>query len=194
MKFNIKNLGAIEGNLSHPIKIMKQVGEMMRGRMQNAFAEQSRGRFLWRERKVPNIMGIIDDLEKGPRVKDRRFNPRPALKDTGALERSFGAGQRNVEMPTKLRVEIGTPVEYAPTLNVGGTSEKKVTRQVKKNLSIYLKRMRKKKGGLSDQAKKLGWLFRKDSVKVDIPARPFAIITQVDMKDIVKTTKDKFQK
>lgn len=205
MKFTSASLGAVEGNLSNPTRILRQIGETMRGRIQAAFKAQSRGEFRWRERRTPNIMGIISDLERNSNVKERRFDSRPALEDTGNLLRSFGLREA-IGMPTKYKVEVGTPLPYAPTLNVGGTSEKEVTPQVKRNLSIYLKRMRgqmkkaKKEGNeikgqkLSDRARSLGWLFRKKTVRANIPARPFAIITALDLKDVVRIIKGEFLK
>ena len=189
MKFNSKHLAAAEANLNNPIKILLLIGEVMRSRIANAFANQARGNFKWRERGVPNIMGIIDDLGRGSTIKGRRFEQGKSLMDTGNLLRSFGRGNPNMEIPNKNTIEVGTPVPYAGTLNVGGTSEKDVTKTVKKNLSIYLKT---KKG--KTMRSKIGWLFSRDTVKVNIVARPFAIVTEQDMQDIVKIIKKEFTK
>jgi phage gpG-like protein len=195
MEFNSRALGNLNKNLKHPSRIINQIGEMMRSRMQRSFAEQSRGQYSWKARGVPNIMGILSDLERTSGInKSRRFEPRPALMDTSNLLKSFGKGKNNIEMPSKFKVDVGTPVEYAPKLNVGGESKKDVTSGIKKNLGIYLKRLRGqarrsvtngKKQMLNDRIKGLGWLFGRTSVTVKIPARPFAIITQQDMKDMI---------
>lgn len=198
---NIKKFEAIKNNIDNPGRILKQIGEMIRSRMQNAFVEQSRGAYKWRERKTPNIMGILSDLELGTRVKKRRFDSRPALVDTGTLLRSFGRGERNIELTKKTRLEVGTPISYAPTLNIGGESSMRITKTMKKNLAKYLKRDRgraKRSDNLAiqqqskDRNKQLGWIFKKDEVKTRIPARPFAIITPIDLKDSVAIIKKEF--
>lgn len=43
----------------------------------------------WPARKTPNLAGIWRDLNTGQQVKTRRFDPRPALVDTGALRNSI---------------------------------------------------------------------------------------------------------
>lgn len=201
MEFKSKHLIATEANLNNPSKVLLLVGEIMRSRIQNAFAEQSRGSHNWSGRGVPNIMGIIEDLEKSPNVKERRFDARPALLDTGNLIKSFGKGAPNMALTGKYIIEVGTPVPYAPKLNVGGTSEKDISKTVKKNLTIYLRKIRRKakksdnniiKERMIDRSKSLGWLFSRDKVEVHIIARPFAIITSQDMKDIVKLIKKEF--
>ena len=187
--FYINNMKVIEKNTKEPQKVMKQVGEFLRSKMAESFGNQSRGSFKWRPRHVPNIMGILSDLEHGSTVKGRRFEERPALKDTGDLSRSLGMGAHNIEYPSKVKVEVGSPMEYAGTMNAGGEVKKPITETIRKNLNIFLKRKKNK-----DLRKKLGWLFSKKEYVTTVPARPFAIITETDMKDCVDIIKEKFNK
>lgn len=195
MKYRSRGLDAFNNNINNPARILRQMGELMRSRIAQSFPNQARGNIQWPGRGVPNVMGAIEDLGKSSTIKERRFESRKALMDTGTLLRSFGRGEANTEITSKYKIEVGTPLPYAPVLNTGGESEKAVTRAVKENLARYLKRMRGKakrsvsglaKDKFSERAKSLGFLFRRDRVKVNIRPRPFAVVDEQDTRDFVR--------
>ena len=78
--------------------VLKTIGKEMEIESHRAFlnTEQKFGSFDWPPRYggIPfpakiNYAGALQDLTDGPRVKDRRFDDRPALRDSGLLGRSI---------------------------------------------------------------------------------------------------------
>ena len=89
--------------------VLKKIGKEMEIESRGAFKAQKFGDFAWplRYGGIPfpakiNYAGALQDLTDGPRVKDRRFNDRPALRDSGLLGRSI-----NFQVMGKDSVRVG---------------------------------------------------------------------------------------
>jgi len=89
--------------------VLTEIGTEMMIESRRAFKAQKFGDFDWPPRYggIPfpakiNYAGALQDLTDGPRVKDRRFNDYPALKDSGLLGRSI-----NFQVMGKDSVRVG---------------------------------------------------------------------------------------
>lgn len=156
--------------------VLEAVGALMQGRVLQAFRRQRRGKQVWAARMVPNVPGIVRDLNAGSFPKSRRFEPRPAVVDTGVLRNSIisrvaGNGRS---------VTVGTSVPYAATQNEGGESEVTLTAGGRRQLTLWLRR--------DESARELGlgWLFSKPTFTIRVRERRFLDIDPDDRKAIVK--------
>ncbi len=171
-------LERIERALDNPQAALKQIGALMVAESQAAFRDQKFDGKPWPGRRVPNVMGIIADLYAGKKTPPaRRFEARPALRDTGALSRSIAA--RIVSSDT---VEVGTVDQKAATHQFGGQSESKpINQQVRDALASWLR------GPGKPWRKTIGWLLNKKfagkTIKTNVPARPFVGITKQTIDD-----------
>lgn len=152
--------------------LLQQIGALLTARTQAAFRQQGRGGNRWAPRAVPNVAGIVSDLAAGKNPPARRFQPRPALVDTGRLR-----GSINWQLNGGDEVEVGTAVPYAAQHQEGGTSTLLVTQAVKDGLANLLRQKPQLEADLA-------FLFNEDRLDVDLPARPFLLITAKDERDI----------
>jgi phage gpG-like protein len=172
----------IEKNLDDPSAILKSIGALLVADAQQAFKEQQFDKKQWPPRGAVNVMGIISDFAQGKgSPPKRRFETRPALKDTGHLSRSI-----SFKLVGNNRVEVGTNVPYASVHQKGGEVESaKLTNDVVTALAKWLKR---KPEGIKA---KLGWLLNKKlrntTIKGRVPARPFIGLTRRTLDYIKKT-------
>jgi len=170
----------VQANLSNPDKILKQIGALMVAESQEAFAQQKFAGKQWQPRKVPNVFALIADFAAGKKPPARRFEARPALRDTGRLAASIAfrvAGNAT---------EVGTNLPYAATLNDGGeTQSEKITEAVQQNLWKWLK------GAGKQWHKQLGWLlnkrFRDQRLTATIRPRQFVGLSEQTIADINET-------
>lgn len=174
-KVEIEDLGFLRltgQRLKTPEKTLQRIGAMMTNKSQKAFKDQGRPEGTWAERGVPNIAGILSDLERGSGIPDRRFESRPALIDTRRLENSI-----SWQIISRTAVEIGTNLEYAPKLHEGGKQVIPVTETMKEGLADLMQ---------SHPEHKSTWqgLMEVDQVEFDIPARPIVEILPEDVEDI----------
>lgn len=137
----------IESRFKDPSGFLKQVGFLLLSASQKAFVDQKFGSAKWPARMNPNVPGAMRDLEKGPSIKERRFDPRPAVMDTGTLKRSLSPAVHSAlprrSAPGLARVTVGTTVPYAAKQHFGSAFESiPVTDTIKKNLAIVLRRAR----------------------------------------------------
>ena len=173
-------VGRIEKNLDDPQAALKQIGVLMVAESQRAFKAQQFGKKKWDQRAPVNVFGIIADFTAGKtKPPDRRFDQRPALRDTGRLSSSIA-----YQVTGKI-VEVGTNLEYAAVHQTGGETESKpLTESVQKKIARWLK---KQSTELQDR---LGWLTdeerRGDTLTQTVPARPFIGITPETRKTIKK--------
>ena len=174
--------GTFEGlkkKIGGPEPLLKAIGVFLVGESQRAFRAQKFKGKEWLPRKTPNVAGIVRDLMTNSSVKPRRFEPRPALIDTGRLRGSIAY------RVSGNKVEVGTKLSYASLHQTGGESEslpgagKGGNKTLRRNLKDFLART-------DDDTlrEKLGWLFGVDSFKINVPARPFLGITQEARKRI----------
>lgn len=168
-----------ERNLENPKAALKQIGVIMVAESQRAFKDQRFGREDWEERAVPNVFGIISDFHLGRRQPPaRRFESRPALRDTGRLASSISFALKGTEV-----VEVGSNLPYAGVLHRGGKIESKpITEVVRQLLWKWLR------GKGSAWRDRLGWLlnrkFRYRTLTAEVPPRPIVGITARTRRDI----------
>jgi phage gpG-like protein len=161
--------------LEHPVAILKRIGAMVASRSQARFNEQKGpDGEEWPERAVPNIPGILDDLQWGASVKSRRFDARPVLLDTGRLRQSI-----NWQLLSENEVEIGTNIPYAADHQFGAEREIQITPTIHTNLMAWLRTTvgRPWKPWLS-------WLLGETSIEFSIIPREFLGISDEDAEDI----------
>lgn len=138
-------VGGISRAFDDPTPYLKQVGALFLATAQESFSKQGLTS-KWPERLVPNIPGIIRDLEHSTSIKGRRWEGRPANIDTGLLKKSLSP---TVQLPlprktgqARAEVTIGTVVPYATKLQEGGKETIPITANVRKNLAALLRRER----------------------------------------------------
>jgi phage gpG-like protein len=197
--------------LDNPTPVLKQIGALAVKTSRDAFREQRFGTFAWPRRypnqsePILNIAGALDDLSKGPRIKDRRFEARPALIDTGQMRRS---PTWNVE--TNWTLAIGTNDPKAAAHQRGDVVTTTITQTMRDNLAAYLKRARRGRNRLSkggDPARavaaderlkmvrrRLGFIFKADSRKTKLNKRPFLGWPDVLQKKILATLQAYYDK
>lgn len=174
-------LKRIGNKLVDPSKALKQIGVTMVAESQASFKAQRFGQKAWRERSKVNVFGIIADFAQGRRKPPaRRFQTRPALRDTGRLANSIA-----FQVKGKI-VEVGTNVPYASLHNFGGVSKsEKISGTVRKNLWAWLKKQNNELKG------RLGWLlnrkFKDQKLEQKVPKRQFVGVTLQTRKAIKKT-------
>lgn len=174
-------LKRIGNKLVDPSKALKQIGVMMVAESQASFKAQRFGRKAWRERSPINVFGIIADFAQGRRSPPaRRFETRPALRDTGRLANSIA-----FSVSGKV-VEVGTNVPYASLHNFGGVSKsEKITLTVQQRIGKWLAKQSE------DLQERLGWLLgdqaRDEQLEMRVPKRQFVGITIKTRKEIRKT-------
>lgn len=175
----------MESALSNPKRALRQIGFIMVAQAEEAFRDQAWDGQPWPPRHVPNYFGVIRDFYEGRKEPPkRRWDPRPALRDTGALMRSVT--HRIVGPDT---VEVGSAKPYSKIQNEGGPIESlPINDRVRANLAAWLKKKRRNK----DIQKQFGWLlnkkFRDKTLKSTAPKRQFLGLTKrtiEDIKDIV---------
>lgn len=172
----------IQRRLASPEAALKQIGAMMTAESQGAFREQAFGGKEWEPRNFVNVFGILADFAAGKKAPPaRRFERRPALRDTGRLAASIA--WRIVSTDT---VEIGTNLDYAAVHQKGGeVRSATITEAVRTALNNWLKGRGKRFRA------ELGWLlnrkFAGQQLEADVPARPFVGVTKRSMRDIRAT-------
>lgn len=141
--------------------VMERIGELLVYAARRAIHEQRRGSATWPPRKVPNVLGVLEDLAAGRSVASYRLTPRPALVATGRLERSF-----RYRLIGRRTVVTTSSAPYARQAEEGGTKTVALTRAIKSRL----------RGWIPSQPEEIRRRFRgfskKSSVTVTWPARP----------------------
>ena len=169
----------IQRNLEQPTEALTQIGALMVAESQAAFRNQRHGKSEWDARSPVNTLGIIADFHAGKKAPPaRRFESRPALRDTGRLAASIA-----FKLATADTVEVGSTLPYAAVHHHGGVSESQpINDQVRRLLGAWLKRKGK------PYRKRLGWLLNKkfagETIKTRVPKRPIVGITQQTMEDV----------
>ncbi len=168
-----------EKNLDNPQAALKQIGALMTAESQRAFKDQKFGKEPWQPRGQVNVFGIIADFHAGKRTPPaRRFETRPALRDTGRLSASIAFKLLGSKV-----VEVGSNLPYAGVHHTGGEVESEpITESVQRLLGNWLKN----KG--SEFKNRLGVLLNKKlrgtTLKMDVPERPIVGITKQTLKDV----------
>ena len=151
--------------------LLTEIGVTLTAKSQESFRKQSYGRSKWAGRMTPNVPGIVGDLNRNMNPPKRRFQPRPALVDTGKLRQSisFQVGSKDVV--------IGTNLEYAAQQQMGGVSKVRLLKSSRKALSELLRKR-------PELRKSLGWLFSKPEFEVKIRPRRFVGYDNEDRESV----------
>ena len=156
--------------------LARAVGLLLVGKSQAAFRQQGRPAGSWAARGVPNRIGVLMGLKAGRVPPERRFEPRPAAIDTGALRQSISS---TVSGST---VRVGTNLAYAGDVQRGSTKTITVDSGTRKALADWLRTLT---GARKQEARRaFGFLFRTGSLTVTVPPRPFLVLTDEDRKQI----------
>ena len=153
--------------------ILTKCGARLVTSTQARFRKQEFDGKAWPPRRVPNVAGVLKDLAGGGNPKERRFQPRPAVMDTGRLKRSM-----NFVFDTDSSVRVGTTVPYASKQQYGGKEKVAMTKAMKDRLWKWLVRNPGKEMGLAK-------LLRKRVVTVGNVGRKFIGIDAQDQLDVV---------
>lgn len=157
---------------------LKEIGIGMLFSATEAFKKMRRGRHKWPPRGVPNVMGVLSDLERGADPPKRRFDKTDAKKkvgrDTGALLASLSPSK--LSSPTATTIEVGTRLPYASKFALGHRSSKAVSGLMKDRLADFLQTNPRHSPSLS-------FLFNRDRHEITVPPRPFMIFTRQDRRD-----------
>jgi phage gpG-like protein len=110
----------MEKLLADPTPLLARVGALVVAESQFAFQAQEFDGEQWPERGGDdgiNLFGLLADMAADRTPPQRRFEPRPALSDTGRLAASI-----NFRVSGK-GVDVGTPMLYAQVHQEGGDTE-----------------------------------------------------------------------
>lgn len=153
----------------------------MSAESQQAFESQRFGATRWRPRNVPNVYGIIEDLHEGRTPPAHRFEARPALKDTGHLQRSI-----TFDVIGKKRVAVGTNLPKAAKLHGGGNIESRpLTPTLQEKIRAWLRTQD------PERQQQLGFLTAARNTNTTlqgrVPARPIVGVTRRTQQFIQRT-------
>lgn len=170
------SLGDLARAVTNPRPFLRTVGALQASRCREAFRRQGRGR-RWPARGVPNVAGIVADLERGSRPPARRFTPRPAGIDTAALRNSI-----TYSVVGRDGVDLVAPVSYAERVQRGGSARVTLSASIRPRLAKFLRSGRGRRWRA-----RLGWLFtaqrRDGGFTVSVPARPFLEVLPSDVRE-----------
>lgn len=183
VEFDGRKLRKAEDRQATPRDFLLAVADHMAASSQKRFRDQrAPDGSPWPARMVPNVAGIVRDLEAGRTPQPHRFRGRPALVDSGALRDTIRG-----EVHGKT-VEIVAPKRYGAKMQEGGTSTlpgAKKKGPIRSGLARFLANEGKR------WAKDLGWLFSRTTFTVRAQARPFLGMSNEDDK-FIETTYAKF--
>lgn len=167
-------------NLEHPEAALKQIGALMVSESQRAFKQQRFGGKVWDPRSKVNVFGILADFHAGKsKPPSRRFQTKPALRDTGRLAGSISF---RIEGDT---VVVGTNLPYASVHHTGGEVESvPITEQVQRKLADFLLKESTSDEVFSRLAPLVNRKMRDQTLKMDVPERPIVGITPTTLADI----------
>lgn len=192
-----------EDRLTNPSKALEVVGRVLVKASRDAFTDQRFDGTVWRERRVPNVFGIIADLSEGKTPPARRFDPGPALRDTGRLSGPGGITYRIVSADT-VQVGRAPDLDYADVHHYGGRVESKtITAEVQERLAKWLDGVaspfvRQAAGFRPTERTRredkirasLAWLLNKKftgkKLEGKVPARPFVGVTRQSFNDVAE--------
>jgi phage gpG-like protein len=156
-------------------EVLDGIGALLTSRFQRSWRlQRSPSGDAWAPRLTPNVAGIVKDLNAGGFPKGRRFQPRPAVVDTGRLRGSLTWEVRGSELV------VGTSVSYASIQNEGGAVNLTLNATGRRQLAIWLRQDR------SRREFGLGWLFSKPTFTLNVRERRFIEIGDDERSLVVK--------
>lgn len=166
-------------DLDKPERALKQIGFLMVAESQAAFKRQTFGRKKWDARAPINVYGLIADFSLPRTPPGRRFDNRPALKDTGRLSSTI-----DYDFLGAKEITVGSNLDYSGVLNFGGPIESKpITEAVQSRIARWLKTQSK------IIRAKLSWLtfpsMTGKTLKGEVQPRPFVGLTDQTVDDII---------
>lgn len=202
---SLKVFQKVESAAKDTTPLMKQIGALNVEASQNAFNDQKFGKYEWPERypfqrgAKLNVAGALSDFNAGKKnPKPNRFEARPALMDTGHLQKSI-----SFQVLNSTTEETGTAMPYASLHQQGGTSTQPITNTAKEGIIDWLWTPSSRKGpfitwkfrkGRAEYASKLGPLLFKGELRTKVSKRPFIGMTDELMSNIINATIRYFQK
>ncbi len=174
LKITPEELPGLKERIEDVRPALKRMGAIMLATSQKAFADQAYGPERWPERyegqpdPFISVAGALSDLKRDQKIKDRRFDRRPALVDTGILRNSLTFGVKG-----KRSVSVGTTDPKAPKHLFGQTSKQQVTDIARKRLVKEYHRLKRQGGSRFDAVKKLGFLHTVSTLDTQIQQRVF---------------------
>lgn len=174
LKITADDFPGLKARLEDLRPALTQMGAIMLAASQKSFADQAYGPERWPERyegqgdPFINVAGSLSDLLRDRKIKDRRFDRRPALVDTGMLRNSLTFGVKG-----KRSVSVGTTDPKAPKHLFGQTSTQLVTDVARKRLTKEYRRLKRQGGTKFEAVKKLGFLHTVGSLDTNIQQRVF---------------------
>lgn len=187
-----------------PTALLKSFGVILARESKDAFTKQAFGETKWKPRYPNqsgaklNIAGALMDLGKGPKIKERRFQDRPAVMDTGMLKNSI-ASTSGKENAGEFFVKCGSMQPYANKQHQGGVSKIRITEAMRVNFAEVWDRFKAgkvggKKGTIGSTVALRRIAFLRNSnvteYSVKIVPRPFIGITAQALKDIEQRLAD----
>lgn len=187
----------LDRDLKDPHKLLLQLGLILQKQAVDAFRLQGLPGLPWKARSVPNVAGAVQDLSKGPKIKSRRWDARPAGIDTSSLLRSLSSRSEAIRPFGLWEVHVGSRLPHAADMQYGGSSLVHIDQTIRDNLATVLRGQRKKRDRLARFAgtpverltarledarlrllrKRMGWLFQYAVVTFRVPPRPFLDVT-----------------
>jgi len=171
------SLAPLAERIENLLPALQEIGAYFDGQFRVAFDVQGRGE-PWSPRNVPNVAGIIKDLEQGGSIKPRRFDASATLQDTGYLKESGGT---RIDR-TDNTVWWGTPLAYAAPHQFGeeSTIYSRVPQMARSGNKKVLKEIQRlEEAGFEDTARAL---LNQDSFTYDLPQRQMLEIIPQDKK------------
>ncbi len=174
LRITAEDLPGVKGRIDDLRPALKQMGAIMLATSQKSFADQAYGPERWPERyegqpdPFINVAGALSDLIRDRKIRDRRFDRRPALVDTGMLRNSLTFGVKG-----RRSVSVGTTDPKAPKHLFGETSTQIVTDVARKRLTKEYHRFKRQGGDRFDAVKKLGFLHTVSTLDTNIQQRVF---------------------
>ena len=198
--------------LKDPDRILHAIGAYAVARARRSFDEQAAPDGTPWPQRYPNqaeqhtlnVAGAIADLENGDRIKPRRYESRPAGRDSGTMMNRITYEVSGGE------VRVGSDVPYARRFQEGGESTQPLNSTIEANLIKVLKKSRTKakrrarqrgelgpRGGAPPSTEQvrlgpvLGMIRRGEREWVtNSPPRPFVGLSQQDSEDIKQQIKE----
>lgn len=172
-------LADIRLRLMRPNDLLVGAGLYMKGVTQAAFRAQGRpGVPTWKDRDVPNVVGIIEDIKAGRTPPERRWESRPANIDTGALRQSV-----TFEVVGTTTVQVGSWLPYASKVQAGGESSISIPDSLAGEIRRYI---RSRRGGRRKALQlRLKKALRIGAFNFTKPPRPFLMVTKDDRARLI---------
>lgn len=191
IKLTFDNVAAFKRRLADPRPTLRRMGALMQAESQRSFQAQSYGGERWPARyegqsePFINVAGALSDVSRGRKIRDRRFDRRKALIDTGTLR-----GSMTFRLKGAKSVSVGSTVPYASKHLFGLESRQAVTDIARQTLSKEYRRFKRGGGSQFEAFKKLGFLHTVRELTTKIQQRPFVGLFPGLQKRLVTTVEE----